>query len=150
MSVTVTVNDSNGDPCDDCPVLITVSGTAISPPELFCSCCPAQTVTTGLTGVALATFAKIGGAGTLEVSAVAQCGGNVPLESAYFAFTSTDLSGDCDPTSSQTIHDDALFALGRNPFAQWIDFNCSGTFSVGDLATYIQGSFKGCSMSACP
>ena len=151
MLVTVTVNDGSGMPVSGCSVVISVAGASATPPATFCSCCSAQTVVTDLFGVAMATFSKIGGAGTLEVNALAQCGGNVQLLPAYAPFTSTDPNASCDATSSQTVEDDALVSLARPTNDIWIDYNCDGTaLNVTDLAIYVGGTLKGCAMNPCP
>ena len=88
------------------------------------------------------TWDRIGGFGTLEVRVSAHCTSNVAIAAPQIEYTSSDLTGTCDGSSTPVdVHDLALWARGLPP-GEWIraDWDCSGgSANVSDAGAFAAG-----------
>ncbi len=142
LIVTIQLFDSAVVPVPSWPVsceLVPNAGTLA-----FCSCCPSiQSTTTNPAGVAVFTFRKIGGRGTLDVVVDAAPAG----WTNSIQFTSPDLTAQCTPApgSATTVVSLGMWAFGLPPnYAIWSDYSCDGIVGISDLGIFAGGLGKGC------
>jgi hypothetical protein len=114
----------------------------------FCTCCgEIQSAFSDSAGTLLVTWDRIGGFGTLTVRVTMHCYGDIPLADIPIDFTSSDLTGTCNESSTPAdIHDIALWARGLSP-EEWIrsDWDCDGgSADIHDAAEFVHGLFEEC------
>jgi hypothetical protein len=118
MTVDIVVRDAFDWPFTFCPVeiLVTPNAGALA----YCHC--AADTHWGVTddqGAASATFAEIGGRGSLDVRVITHCPltGTITLAAETVWFTSPDLDGSCEdaPASATDVIDLGIWAAGLPP-----------------------------------